>query len=82
MNTAFKNESSDSGAATNVGVQLYDASAAKVSPSSAVDVSSFLTADATTTEAHIPFTARMVAVADTATAGTLVSHADYTISYQ
>lgn len=83
MNTAFTNEAT-SQAAANVGVQLYDAAAKVVTPDTAVDVSSYLKAstDGTTESAAIPFTARIVAVADTATAGSLVSHADYTISYE
>ncbi|MFI7811718.1 fimbrial protein [Citrobacter werkmanii] len=83
LDTAFTNEAT-ADAAANVGVQLYDASAAKVAPDTAVDVSSFLvpSADQTSESAEIPFTARMIAVADDATAGALVSHADYTISYQ
>ena len=84
MDSAFKNEASADTAAANVGVQLYDASMAEVQPDAAVDVSSFLkpNADNTAESASIPFTARMIAVADSATAGALVSHADYTVSYQ
>lgn len=83
LDTAFKNEAT-SGAATNVGVQLYNADASKVTPDTAVDVSTYLTADAggSTESAAVPFTARMIAVAAKATAGSLVSHADYTISYE
>lgn len=83
MNTAFTNEAIE-GAATNVGVQLYDGANTEVSPDEVIDVTSALTpnSDATASEAHIPFTARMIAVGDAASAGSLVSHADYTISYQ
>ncbi|WP_312413215.1 fimbrial protein [Pseudescherichia sp.] len=84
MKTAFSNEAGTSDAAKNVGVQLYDASLKTVTPETALDVSSYLTenADKTMKSAAIPFTARMIAVANAATAGSLISHADYTISYQ
>ncbi|HFZ8995611.1 TPA: fimbrial protein [Citrobacter freundii] len=84
LNTAFTNEASASNAAKNVGVQLYDSSLKTVNPDTALDVTSFLTdnADKTAKSAAIPFTARMIAVADAATAGSIVSHADYTVSYQ
>jgi major type 1 subunit fimbrin (pilin) len=84
LDTAFSNEAGAADAAQNVGVQLYDASNATVAPDAAVDVSSYLTpnSDNTAESATIPFSARMIAVADAATAGSLVSHADYTISYQ
>lgn len=79
MNTAFANEAT-TGAAGNVGVQIYDSAIKAVTPATAVDVSSFI--DATSHAASIPFTARMIAVDDVATAGALISHADYTVSYQ
>lgn len=83
MNSAFANEAVD-GAAGNVGVQLFDSASAKVSPDQSVDVTSYLapSADGSSSEAHIPFTARMIAVSQAATAGALTSHADYTISYE
>lgn len=81
---AFKNEASSDTAAANVGVELYDASQNQVKPDTAFDATSYLTANAdnTAVSAAIPFSARMVATADGATAGALVSHADYTITYQ
>ncbi|MGM8755830.1 fimbrial protein [Enterobacter chuandaensis] len=84
LNTAFTNEANASDAAKNVGVQLYDSSLKTVTPDAALDVTSFLTenADQTAKSASIPFTARMIAVADVATAGSIISHADYTVSYQ
>ncbi|EIX6432903.1 type 1 fimbrial protein [Salmonella enterica] len=85
LDTAFKNETSAlDGGAGNVGVQLYDGSQKQISPDQSVDVSGYLVAntDGTSSSAQIPFSARMIAVGDTATAGALVSHADYTINYQ
>lgn len=84
MDSAFKNEATGDTAAANVGVELFDASQAQVKPDAAYDATSYLkpNADKTVVSAAIPFTARMVAVADNAAAGALVSHADYTISYQ
>ncbi|WP_312176153.1 fimbrial protein [Pseudescherichia sp.] len=83
MASAFKNEAIEN-AASNVGVQIYDVSKASVSPAQIIDITDYLTSDESSSikEAHIPFTARMIAVSDSATAGALISHADYTISYQ
>lgn len=80
----FKNEAGSDTAAANVGVELYDATQTQVKADAAYDATAYLqpNSDKTALSAAIPFTARMVAIADGATAGTLVSHADYTISYQ
>lgn len=79
----FNNEASSDTAAANVGVELFDANQNQVKADAAFDATPYVKANSDKTwSAAIPFTARMAAQAVGATAGALVSHADYTISYQ
>lgn len=77
----FNNEATGDTAATNVGVELYDANQNQVKADAAYDATAYLKTANSTVSAAIPFTARIAALADGVTPGALVSHADYTITY-
>lgn len=79
MSSAFKNEATTN-AANNVGVQIYDSNSMALKPNISFNISNFI--NVANASASVPFSARMIAVDDTATAGNFVSHADYTVSYQ